>query len=152
MKEIIQEVIASGIYNLSDLLKKIDTLWLQASITDEERQALIQAAQENANPEYGYAGFQEQLNTILDRVDALEQETKILRAAIEALGGTVGEPEPGEEWPAWYPWDGVGRSPWQKGSQCTHKEKKWVSQVDDNIWEPGAVGVYETIWKEEASA
>lgn len=53
MREIIKEVISSGVYNLSDLLRKINTLWLQASLTDQERDELIQFAQENANPEYG---------------------------------------------------------------------------------------------------
>lgn len=53
MREIIKEVISSGVYNLSDLLRKINTLWLQASLTDQERDELIQLAQENANPEYG---------------------------------------------------------------------------------------------------
>ena len=68
MREIIKEVISSGVYNLSDLLRKINTLWLQASLTDQERDELIQLAQENANPEYGNKPIQDQLNTILERV------------------------------------------------------------------------------------
>lgn len=72
MREIIKEVISSGVYNLSDLLRKINTLWLQASLTDQERDELIQLAQENANPEYGNKPIQDQLNTILERVASLE--------------------------------------------------------------------------------
>lgn len=46
-----------------------------------------------------------------------------------------------------------GAVPWQpsttysKGSQVTHNGKTWESLVDNNIWEPGAVGT-ETVWKE----
>lgn len=41
MKEIIMEVIVSGVYNLADVLRKIDTMWVQSSITDDDRQELI---------------------------------------------------------------------------------------------------------------
>ena len=29
-----------------------------------------------------------------------------------------------------------------KGAKVTHNNKKWVSNVDNNHWEPGATGVY----------
>lgn len=103
MREIIKEVISSGVYNLSDLLRKINTLWLQASLTDLERDELIQLAQENANPEYGNKPIQDQLNTILERVASLENSISALRTAIESIGGEVQEPGETEEWPEWYP-------------------------------------------------
>lgn len=99
MREIIKEVISSGVYNLSDLLRKINTLWLQASLTDQERDELIQLAQENANPEYGNKPIQDQLNTILERVACLENSISALRTAIESIGGEVQEPGETEEWP-----------------------------------------------------
>lgn len=97
MREIIKEVISSGVYNLSDLLRKINTLWLQASLTDQERDELIQLAQENANPEYGNKPIQDQLNTILERVTSLENSISALRTAIESIGGEVQEPGETEE-------------------------------------------------------
>lgn len=97
MREIIKEVISSGVYNLSDLLRKINTLWLQASLTDQERDELIQLAQENANPEYGNKPIQDQLNTILERVASLENSISALRTAIESIGGEVQEPGETEE-------------------------------------------------------
>ncbi len=33
------------------------------------------------------------------------------------------------------------------GDKVTHKEKTWESLVDNNVWEPGAVGT-ESLWKE----
>ena len=35
-----------------------------------------------------------------------------------------------------------------KNVQVTHGGKTWISMVDNNVWEPGAAGVYENIWKE----
>lgn len=42
---------------------------------------------------------------------------------------------------------------WVQGSyakdvQVTHGGKTWISMVDNNVWEPGAAGVYQNIWKE----
>ena len=34
-----------------------------------------------------------------------------------------------------------------KDTQVTHSGKTWISMVDNNAWEPGAAGVYESIWK-----
>lgn len=38
-------------------------------------------------------------------------------------------------------------NPYMKGDKVTHNEKTWESLIDNNIWEPGAVGT-ETLWKE----
>ena len=37
---------------------------------------------------------------------------------------------------------------YDSGVQVTHNGKTWLSMVDNNVWEPGAAGVYESIWKE----
>ena len=43
----------------------------------------------------------------------------------------------GEDWKEWKP----GNS-YAKGAKRTHNGKKWISNVDNNIWQPGATGVY----------
>ena len=35
-----------------------------------------------------------------------------------------------------------------KDVQVMHGGKTWISMVDNNVWEPGAAGVYKSIWKE----
>jgi len=35
-----------------------------------------------------------------------------------------------------------------KDVQVTHNGKTWISMVDNNVWEPGAAGVYDSIWRE----
>ena len=37
---------------------------------------------------------------------------------------------------------------YSKDVQVTHGGKTWISMVDNNVWEPGAAGVYDNIWKE----
>lgn len=46
-----------------------------------------------------------------------------------------------ETTPAW----SEGNYP--KDFKVTHKDKTWVSMIDNNTWEPGAPGVFENIWK-----
>ena len=44
------------------------------------------------------------------------------------------------------PW--VSGTLYSKDVQVTHDSKTWVSMIDNNSYEPGAVGVYDNIWKE----
>jgi hypothetical protein len=37
---------------------------------------------------------------------------------------------------------------YDSGVQVTHNGKTWLSMVANNVWEPGAAGVYDNIWKE----
>ena len=41
-------------------------------------------------------------------------------------------------------------NPYMKGDKVTHNGKTWESLVDNNVWEPGAVGT-ESLWKEVAA-
>lgn len=38
-------------------------------------------------------------------------------------------------------------NPYSKGDRVTHNEKTWESLVDNNVWEPGALGT-ESLWKD----
>ena len=157
MKTIVENVILSGRYVLNDMLNKIDTLWVQGTISSEEREELVILAQKNANPENGYAPMQEQINQLFAMCEELQQAMEANALGVSTLKTSleehlktaveIPEPEPAEEYPQWYLWNGVGAIPWQNGSTCTHNGSKWISHVDNNIWEPGATGVYETIWE-----
>lgn len=73
MKTIIENVIKSGRYELADILKKIDTIWLQGSISDGERDELVTLARANATSEMGYAAVEQRLASIEARLTALEE-------------------------------------------------------------------------------
>lgn len=48
MYNVVRNVIQSKKYELKDILAKVDTLWVQGSITEEQRLSLISDAQNNA--------------------------------------------------------------------------------------------------------
>ena len=55
----------------------------------------------------------------------------------------VGISDPAEEWPEWS--QPVGSTDaYAKGAKVSHNGKHWTSDVDANVWEPGAYGWTET--------
>lgn len=157
MYEIFKNVINSKEYSLEDILKKIDTKWVQSEITDEQRDELITLAQANANPENSNAPLQKQIEELSKKHIALEETVTALSATVQKIketvesGGTVvpePEPQPQEEYPAWEPYNGIPPVKYQVGSKVSHNGKKWESMVANNVWEPGAFGVGVEIWKE----
>lgn len=47
--------------------------------------------------------------------------------------------DPAEEWPAWSQPVGATDA-YAKDSKVTHNDKRWISDVDANVWEPGVYG------------
>ena len=47
--------------------------------------------------------------------------------------------DPSGEYPAWSQPVGAHDS-YEKGAKTSHNDKKWVSDVDGNVWEPGVYG------------
>lgn len=47
--------------------------------------------------------------------------------------------DPAEEWPAWSQPVGATDA-YAKDSKVTHNNKRWISDVDANVWEPGVYG------------
>ncbi len=162
MYEIIKNIITYEPYNLQDIIKKINTIWIKNEITEEQKDELIRLANEKANPDNSSAEYSAQIKYLTEHVATLEttvaDQGKQIQSIIDKLeeeGTIVPEPEPGpesKEFPEWSAWDGIQRPiPWQTGSKCIHNEKKWESLVNDNVWEPGAIGT-ETVWKEYSEA
>lgn len=75
----VKNVINSKQYELSDMLRKIDILWLQSELNDEQKQELIALARENAIAENSYAGLQEQINRLFDIVNTHTDEITKLK-------------------------------------------------------------------------
>lgn len=80
MQKIIEKVIESKNFELSDMLKKIDTLWVQGSIDDTMRKILSDKARNNAN-----------VQSSIDILAKLEELDKRIKALEEA-----GKEEPTE--------------------------------------------------------
>lgn len=157
MYEIFKSVIASKSYNLEEMIKKINIRWVEDILTEEQRKELIALAQTNADPNRSNAPLQKQIEEISKKQIALEDTVEKLSAMVQKIketvesGGTVvPDPEPPitEEYPVWEPYNGIPPVPYQVGSKVTHDGKKWESMVPNNVWEPGAFGVDQNIWKE----
>ena len=157
MYEIFKSVITSKSYNLEQMIKKINTRWVEDTLAEEQREELIALAQTNADPSQSNAPLQKQIEEISKKQIALEDTVEKLSATVQKIketvesGGTVvPDPEPPvtEEYPAWEPYNGIPPVPYQVGSKVTHNGKKWESMVPNNVWEPGAFGVDQNIWKE----
>ena len=129
-------VIQSGEYNLSDLTKKIDTLWLKSYLTDDERESLTKLAIEKANPDSGLPSFSERMAALEKRVSKLEGNL--------SSGGDSGS----SDWPEWVQPTGAHNA-YAKGSQVTHNGERYVSKINANVWEPGAFGS-EFLWTKQA--
>lgn len=48
-----------------------------------------------------------------------------------------------DEWPEWVQPTGA-QDAYSKGDKVSHNDKHWVSDVDNNVWEPGVYG-----WEEQ---
>lgn len=47
--------------------------------------------------------------------------------------------DPGEEWPEWRQPTG-STDAYAKDAKVSHNSKHWISNVDNNVWEPGVYG------------
>lgn len=57
--------------------------------------------------------------------------------------------DPSIEWPDWVQPTGATDA-YAKGAKVSHNDKHWISDVDGNVWEPGASGT-ESLWTEVTS-
>ena len=129
MYEVTKNVIQSGSYELADILTKIDTLWLQGSLTDAERQDLIQLARGKADPTHSYAPLQAQIDALAGRVKALEDAAKST------------DPEsPVDEWPAYVQPTGA-HDAYHNGDQVTYNGARYICIAPEDVavvWSPDA--------------
>ena len=137
MYEIIKNVILAENYELVDILKKINTVWIESNITDEQKQELDELARTNAKAENSYAPLQKQINKIYEKLDSIE-------VRLNKLEG-VGEPtEPADEYPEYKQPTGA-HDAYNVGDKITYNGKKYICQINGCVWAPD---VYPQGWQE----
>ena len=122
MFEVIKNVIKEGRYNLTELLVKIDTLWVQGSLTDEQKATLVQEAQAGAD-------FGNSID-VLAKIEELDARVR----ALEGAGGEIAEYTPG----TWY----------YSGDKVSFGGKKYVCIAPSGqvcTWSPAEYPAY---WQE----
>lgn len=138
MYDIFKAVIESGNYELSDMLTKIDTVWVQGGITEEQRTELIELARTNADPEQSYAPLQKQIDTLFENTAELAEKVVSLESRVTALEGGELEPEPEpEEYPPYTQPTGA-HDAYNTGDKITYNGKKYVCKMDGCVWTPDA--------------
>ncbi len=89
MYEIFKSVIASKTYNLEEMIKKINTRWVEDTLTEEQRKELIALAQKNADPNLSNAPLQKQIEAIAKQQNALKATVTALSATVQKIKETV---------------------------------------------------------------
>ena len=118
MYNIVKNVLNNGGYDLTAMLKKIDTLWAKGKLTDTEYEELNSIARGGAKPEYS-----------IDMIAKLEEIDKRL-SAIEN-GSQITEPEEYPEYVAgkWY----------YNGDKVSFEGKNYVCIAPEGtvcVWSP----------------
>lgn len=137
-------VINNGDYDLSDLLHRIDVIYVNGRITDDEKDRLYTMARTDANPQYS-------LSPVLERVEALESWRKEVDKTLAELtkGDTPGGPgTPTEEWPEYVAPTGA-HDAYYNGDKVTFNGEHYtcIAPVGTAcVWDPVT---YPTYWKKE---
>ena len=125
MYDVIRDVINTQRYVLADMLHKIDTLWAQGDLDDEQRKELIALARDKAD-------MAQEVN-VLARLEELEQRVRALE---------TGSAEPGEAYPDYV----VGKW-YYSGDKITFEGGKYNCIAPDGAvctWSPTE---YPTYWE-----
>ena len=129
MYKVIKDVINGKAYELTDMLKKVKTLWLEGDISDAQKEELVELARENAKPENSYAPLQNQIDTLFKICEEHAQEILALKN-----GGTLPEEET-EEYPPYVQPTGA-HDAYNIGDKITYNGKKYECQMDGCVWNP----------------
>ena len=140
MYEVIKNVIESKDYKLEDILYKINKMWIESAITEEQKTELDNLARENANAENSYAPLQEQIDKLYADMKELEARIGLLE---QEEGQEVEEPET-EEYPQYEQPTGA-HDAYHVGDKITYNGKKYICKLDNCVWTPDA---YPAGWEE----
>lgn len=153
MFEVVKNVILSKNFKLEDLLSKIDVIWLQSKLSDEEKQSLIDLARENALAENSYKPLQEQIDKAFEMISELKETVETnaigltaLKDAVEKLGGKVEIPQAPveEEYPQFVQPNGA-HDAYNEKDKITYNGKKYICKMNGCVWSPDA---YPNAWQE----
>ena len=128
MYEIIKSVINSKDYELKDILYKINKMYIESAITEEQKTELDNLARENANAENSYVSVQEQINNIYTIIDKIQADIKELKGEEEPI-------ELIEEYPEYIQPQGA-HDAYNTGDKITYNGKKYVCKMDGCVWNP----------------
>lgn len=140
MFNLIKQVIESKDYKLEDMLYKINKMYVESYITEEEKTELDNLARENADPVNSYAPLQEQIDNMYIKISNLENRIAILENSDPV------EPGREDEYPEFVQPTGAHNC-YNKGDKIIYNGKKYICKIDGCVWSPDA---YPSAWEEVA--
>ncbi len=144
MYEIIKAVIGSGRYELSDMLRKIDTIWLQGDITDSQKTELVELSRQKALPENSYASLRKQVSTLFANMGEMAAAIRANTDAIAILQGSAVTPPVQEEYPEYVQPTGA-HDAYNTGDKVTWDGRHYICLMDNCVWDPDT---YPQAWEE----
>lgn len=141
MYQIIKNVILSKDYELRDILYKINKMWIEAQISEDEKAELDELARENAVAENSYASLEEQAENIYSEIDSIKSRLATLENTEEPEEPT----EPVDEYPEYIQPSGA-HDAYNTGAKITFKGEKYTCLIDGCVWSPEE---YPQGWKKE---
>lgn len=154
MFETIKDYINTGRYELKELTNKINTLWVESELTDEEREALLTLAQENTDPTKGYASLQQQVDELRENLKLTnEQLIELTTKVNQLIAGESPEPipepdpDPEDEYPAWHTPTGA-HDAYYKDDKMTYTDgKKYICIAPDGYGVTYGPDVLPQMWQ-----
>lgn len=136
MFEIIKNVINSGRFELNDILTKIDTIWIQGDISEEQKAELVELARQKAD-------YTQSIDFV-EKLKEHDQTISNLEKRITALEkGESTEPVEPVEYPEY-----VEGKWYYNGDKVSFKGKNYECIAPSGVvctWSPEG---YPTYWKE----
>lgn len=123
MYEVIKNVINSRNYELKNLLHKINIMYVEGNITEEQKEELDNLARERAKSENSYAPLQKQIDDLAKRIQALEVMNS------EEEGETI------IDYPEYVQPTG-GHDAYKIGDRITYNGRKYECTMDNCVWTP----------------
>ena len=118
MKNVFKAVIEKGGYDLITILAKIDTMYIEGKITDEERSELCSLARKSPEPQYDY---KVEIEKLWEAVRALQSDNK--------AEGDTNTPEEFKQ-------PTGAHDAYMNGDMVVYNGKIYKSIIDNNVWSP----------------
>ena len=141
MFDIIKNVILSKDFELRDILYKINKMYIESTITEEEKTELDELARTNAIAKNSYASLKEQVENIYSEIDSIKSRLATLENTEEPEEPT----EPVDEYPEYIQPSGA-HDAYNTGAKITFKGEKYTCLIDGCVWSPEE---YPQGWKKE---
>ena len=137
MYEIIKNVIESKDYELRDMLYKINKMYIESYITEEQKTELDSLARQNAVPENSYASIQEQIDNLYSEIIQIKSRLDVLEVSnIEGETGENSTESPiKDEYPEYIQPTGA-HDAHHVGDKITYNGKKYICKIDNCVWNP----------------